>query len=198
MQPLLKNWKNFPPNGGWGMQISVKGQNFQVGGLMPSEVVEKIAKLYRVNGLFKGIGPIWDMCNSVWCKRDPARCGTAGAEQSRYIPKDNTVTSPQQYGPKLWAMLDSFGLKGAFTESAWAMAIAHITRVLDPSNEVDVGCSTCHNEWIDILRESPPSAVKSSRDAARWVFDAHNRVNARTGKRQYVWETAVLRNHWVI
>jgi len=180
------------------MVISVRGQNFSVQDHSPSGIVQKILTIYRNNGITKTTHAVWDDCNKSWCAKAPERCG--GAEdpelKSIYIPSNNTEARPAEYGPKLWAMLDTFGMKGAFDPASWTAAISHISRILNPSLNPDTGCSNCHNEWVDILRESPPSDVTSSKEAARWVFEIHNRVNAKINRPQYVWERAVIKNHW--
>jgi len=198
MEPRVKNWKSFPPRGGWQVTWAEKGQNFPVSALNPDSIVNQIAIIQKRNGTFKGRQPIWDWCNNIWCRRDPARCGAAHAvmQESVRIPADNTSATPAEYGSKLWGMLDTFGMKGAFHEKTWASAIAHISRILNPGTNPETGCSNCHNEWVAILKESPPTQVTNSKDAARWIFETHNRVNRKAGKPQYRWEKAVIKNKW--
>lgn len=200
MEPRLKNWRNYPPPGGWGVTMSMGGQTLSVQAQTPDQVVNKIAIHQKRNAAFKGMQPIWDYCNSIWCKRSPDRCGEVGSvmEKSTFIPANNTEATPAQYGAKLWGMLDTFGMKGAFHEDTWSHAITHIGRILNPDVSPDVGCSECHNEWIKIIKDSPPKDVKNSKDAALWIFEMHNRVNRRAGKPQYKWERAVIKNHWEI
>ena len=201
MEPRLKNWKNYPPPGGWGMTISVKGQTFLVAGHNPDDVVNKIAARQRQNGVFKGMQPIWDMANTHWCKKAPERCGgveAMEAAQSNYIPPDNTLTTPAEYGARLWAMLDTFGMKGAFDAKRWESAIKHLEAILNPSVNEATGCSTCWNEWIEINRVNPWTNVTSSAEAARWVFETHNHVNRKCGKPQFAWARAVKKNAWEV
>ncbi len=188
-----------PPPGGWGRVVSIKGQTFRATGASADAVVKQIIERYRQNGLPINRQKIWDECNAHWCAKAPERCGGAAAlaaSESVYIPADNTKTTPSEYGAKLWGMLDTFGMEGVFSAARWSVAIAHISDILNPSACPQTGCSECHNEWLDILRETPPSTVTNSKEAARWVFQAHNRVNRKAGKPQARWEKMALRNHW--
>lgn len=198
MEPRLKNWKQNPPPGGWGITYTIRGQNFGVMGTNPDMVVKKIIEIQKRNNDFHGHQRVWDYCNRIWCARAPQRCGAVHREleKSVYVPADNTVTTPAQYGPKLWGMLDTFGMKGAFSVPGWLAAMNHISQIFNPTHSPDIGCSTCHNEWINILRDHPPMNVTNSKEAAKWVFEVHNRVNRNAGKPQFKWETAVIRNHW--
>lgn len=50
-------------------------------------------------------------------------------------------------------------------------------------------CPTCAEHWTEYVSQNPPSAF-NRRTLSRYVFDAHNAVNRRIGKRQLSWETA--------
>lgn len=201
MEPRLQNWKHMPPPGGWGRTISIKGQNFQANGPTADAVVRQIIQRYQQNGIPIDRQKIWDECNAHWCAKAPGRCGGQAAieaSKSIYIPKDNTKTTPSEYGSKLWGMLDTFGMAGAFNEGRWRSALEHIRAMLDPGTNPETGCSECHNEWHNILKETPFTDVTNSAEAARWVFQAHNRVNRKAGKPQAKWERMAIRNHWEV
>lgn len=50
-------------------------------------------------------------------------------------------------------------------------------------------CPTCAAHWTDYVSSNPPGAL-NRRTLSRYVFDAHNSVNKRIGKRQISWEAA--------
>jgi len=58
------------------------------------------------------------------------------------------------------------------------------------------GCSRCFNSWKLIISNRPPSLVSSSKEAAVWVFKAHNDVNEKLEKPLMKWEDAVIKYDW--
>lgn len=53
--------------------MDLLGQEFVFTG-GPRAIVKQIASLQKKNGVYESDEPIWDYCNSIWCKRDPKRC----------------------------------------------------------------------------------------------------------------------------
>lgn len=72
-EPTIKNWRNFPPAGGWSIIYTLTGQSFAFTG-SPAKIVEKIRKVQVANEIYDGDGAIWDYVNTIWCQRDPKRC----------------------------------------------------------------------------------------------------------------------------
>jgi hypothetical protein len=74
MKPAIRNWQSQPPTGGWAIEYTLPGtdQKWLFQGL-PHSIVEGIAEVQGANGIFKGYGPVWDMANAIWTKRDPKR-----------------------------------------------------------------------------------------------------------------------------
>ena len=74
MKPAIRNWQSQPPSGGWAIDYTLPGteQKWFFQGL-PNAIVEGIADVQQANKVFVGYGPIWDMCNAIWTKRDPHR-----------------------------------------------------------------------------------------------------------------------------
>ena len=74
MKPAIRNWQSQPPSGGWAIEYTLPGteQKWLFKGL-PHAVVEGIADVQGANKVFEGYGPIWDLCNAIWTKRDPRR-----------------------------------------------------------------------------------------------------------------------------
>jgi hypothetical protein len=72
-EPAIKNWRNFPPSGGWGVTYTLSGQSFSFTGA-PAKIVEQIRKVQVSNGVYESDDAIWDYVNAVWCSRDTTRC----------------------------------------------------------------------------------------------------------------------------
>lgn len=47
-------------------------------------------------------------------------------------------------------------------------------------------CLECRAHWRKALREHPPNLL-NRQTLVRWIFERHNAVNARLGKKQYPW-----------
>jgi len=94
MSPAIRNWQAQPPSGGWSIEYTLPGteQRWLFKGL-PHAIIEGIAEVQQANGIFDGYGPIWDMANAIWTKRDPDRAlgftTTSGQRVQKLV-----VTSP--------------------------------------------------------------------------------------------------------
>lgn len=72
-EPAIKNWRNFPPAGGWSLTYTLQGQSWTFTG-SPKKIVEQIKNKQVVNGVYVSDTDIWNYANGVWCQRDPQRC----------------------------------------------------------------------------------------------------------------------------
>lgn len=72
-EPAIKNWRNFPPAGGWSITYTLTGQSFSFTG-SPKKIVEQIRKVQVANQIYDSDHAIWDFVNGIWCDRDPKRC----------------------------------------------------------------------------------------------------------------------------
>lgn len=73
MEPAIKNWRNFPPIGGWSLEYEEQGQKFNFSG-QPKKILDQIRKVQEANGTYESDGKIWLFMNSIWCERDPKKC----------------------------------------------------------------------------------------------------------------------------
>lgn len=73
MEPAIKNWRNFPPIGGWALDYFEDGQKFNFSG-QPKKILQQIRKVQEANGTFQSEDAIWLYMNRIWCSRDPAKC----------------------------------------------------------------------------------------------------------------------------
>lgn len=176
--------------------------------------MEKIASIQRANSVYQGDQEIWDYCNAVWEAKAPDRVtpsvtqtasavkgiGKSFKHEAERAPINNStahwVQDPAHYGPILWFWLHFFG--HSFNKEEWLTTIARITRILDPVASPGTGCSTCFAEWQAIVSFIPPDAVTDEASAARWSFDAHNRVNKKLKKPVRGWAQCAKLYGWKV
>lgn len=197
--------------GGWSISVFAGGFEHSANGRRPAAVVSSLAAVMERNGIESSLEDLWLLANQEWARRAPARDLTDG-KVFDIAPKSSTAadatgatarkqnaseqTSPKEYGPKVWGMLDLFGMRHRWSQEAWETAIGFATTLLNPDESPATGCSECYNEWKLILSDAPPSQVKDCRNAANWVHWAHDRVNRKLGKQRPSFGAMASQNHW--
>lgn len=73
MEPAIKNWRNFPPPGGWSVDYTEEGQSFNFTG-SPAKIVDQIRKVQQANSTYESDAAIWLYLNTIWCERAPDKC----------------------------------------------------------------------------------------------------------------------------
>lgn len=90
------------------------------------------------------------------------------------------------WGPSAWRFLHAvtfaYPEEPNADQQQAALELFHSLRFMIP-------CGDCCGHYCSEIRSSPPQ-VKSRDALSRWLVDLHNRVNARLGKSQYVYEAA--------
>jgi hypothetical protein len=200
--PAIRNWQMQPPQGGWSVTVSFRGYERFLNGSDPHQILSQAKAFARGVGHTPEPWEIESMLNGVWTSRDPGRAlPTAVHKPTTEGSRKKAATSPAYHGPALygaqiWGWLNTFGMIGSFSPSAWKDAIERTSKLLNPTISPQTGCATCFNEWMDILETNRPEWVANEAMAAKWVFDAHNRVNAKLGKKLMPWDSAVRKFGW--
>ena len=73
MSVAIRNAANYPPEGGWGVSLNIKGQKFSFRGT-PHRIHHQVVQLYKKNKIYEGDDEVWKELNTIWCHRDPSRC----------------------------------------------------------------------------------------------------------------------------
>lgn len=205
-EPAIWNWKVRPVQ--WAIDYEFGGQSFRLtpGTHGPRGVVVGVIRIHESNGKAITEAEAWDICNRVWCARNPVRC-----KDQRYvtgeevpppqkplpgIPEDYRKTTPDEYGPMLWASLHLHGMAVNFDPSRFDATIQQIWVTLHPGWSPKTGCQECFDEFESFLGENPISDVHSPAHAARWGWELHEHVNAKLGKTGLCWEDAVRLYAW--
>lgn len=71
--PALKAWENFPPPGGWSVEVEIGGHTFRLRG-GPHSIRRQYLEICRKNGVSVNQRQAEKLLNTLWCERDPARC----------------------------------------------------------------------------------------------------------------------------
>jgi hypothetical protein len=214
MSCSIRNSQTRPIPGGWSLNYDHNGQAFRITGHSPNAIVERIASIQRANNSYQGDKDIWSYCNAVWEARAPERAvkdepleqkaargiGKSYRHEAERAPVNNSTAhwtqDPAHYGPILWFWLHFFG--HSFNKEEWLMTIGRITKILDPDASPGTGCATCFAEWQAIVSFVPPEVVNDEAAAARWSFDAHNRVNKKLKKPVRGWAQCAKLYGWKV
>lgn len=199
VEPLIRNHKYRPPSGGWAVEVSIGGVPQRFDG-QPRSIANRIYQAYENAGRSVPIKKVWDYLNLTWMQRDPNRSLQFQPKAPHVItdpiaPNAHLDASPSTFGPRLWGYLAVFGMKGHFDKASWLMAISYVTRLLDPATN-PAGCQECHQTWMTWRLDNPADKVENEHQAALWVFELHNLVNKKLGKKVIPLEDAVRINQW--
>lgn len=197
-EPVILNWKNRPPSGGWGVTVSIGGTLETFDG-PPRRIADRIYHAYSRAGRPVPLGRVWDFLNMTWTARDPSRAirqeAVDQAARTIFRPNAHLDSSPATFGPRVWGMLSLFGMKGHFDKLAWLNSVAYVTRLLDPASN-PAGCDECHLTFTSWRLENPPEKIEDEHQASRWIHELHNVVNKKLGKPVIPFEEAVRLNQW--
>lgn len=199
--PAIRNWQYSPPSGGWSVNVEINGFSRFFQGSHPVEILNKVKTFSEQVGYEPEPGEIEAILNAEWISRDPSRGLPTMPPPKPQVPRSRTPSTPRHFPPRdwgrnVWSYLNTFGMVGAFDAAAWGETIRRISKLLNPTVSPLTGCADCFNEWMDILRDTPPEKVSNEILASKWVWSAHNRVNRKLGKKEFSWESAAAQNGW--
>jgi len=75
--PAMRAWENFPPPGGWSVEVEIGGHRFRIRG-GPHTILRRYMELAAKNGESLSLAQAQKNLNVLWCERDPARCRMPG------------------------------------------------------------------------------------------------------------------------
>lgn len=199
--PAIKNWQMSPPAGGWSLTVEVNGFQRFLQGRDPHQVLAQAQTFATQVSYEPEPGEIEALLNAIWAERDPNRALPTApplkpqSQRSRKVSK-LSYFGPTEYGSKVWGWLACFGMPGAFDKDQWMAAIQRTSKLLNPTISSGTGCAQCFEEWMNILQQMKPEEVTNELLAAKFVFNAHNRVNEKLNKRLMRWDNACHVNGW--
>lgn len=200
-EPVIQSWQQSSIPGGWGVMVIVQGQEFYAHGNSPQQVVNNILTLTRVNKAAISKEEAWLLANKRWALVVPDRDMTKGKvhdidekQTARLIAE---ATSPSEYGPSAWGMLNLFGMAHPWDQARWEAAVEFIRILLDPDLSPSTGCSHCAYGMARWLKSNPANKVTSPVQAAKWVYNMHDKVNEALGKPRPSFNAMANLHHWV-
>lgn len=207
--PAISNWQHTPPMGGWNVSVILNDHKIFAQGHTPFAVLSSAMQQAKSIGSDISESEMKEYLNQLWIERDPVRA-IGGQPTPRRVETTETkrVTTtrkggkifigPSRWGTQAWLWLNTFGVPGCFDRIEWESMIRRLERMLSPARSPSTGCSECFKEWLQISKDSNPLSVIDNKQAAKWVFEAHNRVNKKLGKPALSWETVAAVNGWEI
>jgi len=169
-----------PPRGGWTFKL--EGEIIHANS--ESELIDQVRRRRRNNGTFTTDANIEAELWQYLCSREPHRCGMLPHEVPDSKPLQPRVITKEFQGPPIWAFLNTLAVQ-------WVDGLHPY--FLDTCNAIIsiLECPDCRREWSQIMRETPPTSIRSKLQACKWVNMAHNIVNRRRGAADYSYERMI-------
>lgn len=171
-----------PPRGGFnypvGNEIIMKHSE--------GDVLDELRKYRKNNGTYVSDDELLREMWAYWCQREPTRCGMLPHEAEEHAKRNlapRPVTKELQ-GPPIWAFLNTLAVQ--WNDGLHPYFLATCNAIL-----AMMECPDCRREWSQILRETPPTVVKTRLAACQWVNGVHNTVNRRRGVSEYPYDRMV-------
>lgn len=179
--------------GGWGVSYPSGATMFRAEG-PPQQVIDKICQFQKERGVFNSEYAVYLYCVRVWAQRAPDRF------DPKMMPKDvgdsamfsaRKLMTVDDYGPIIWRMFYILHLN--FDKDFFLAMINWVSGVLDPLNHDNdnTGCPMCFDHWVEYLKSSPPTKVRTREDMVRWVMTCHNNVRKSQGKNPFTYADMV-------
>mgnify|MGYP001192353927 FL=1 len=80
--------------------------------------------------------------------------------------------SPDTWGPHLWSVLHSL-----------PESVESVPKIRKCLENLCLPCKDCQDHYESFSAKRPPSLIKDRTEAFQWIFDLHNDVNTRLGKK---------------
>lgn len=202
--PLLRPGKS--PVGGWGVTVDFRGQNVPLRGSRPVDIYNSAVLMHTANGE-PAPDPhvIWFNLNILWVMNThPNFCFTTvtdllaisdinvGQKQDPNVK----VAGPALWGSRGWNFLAIWLAGDSYDWGVFLGLVETVLDMLNPATNPTIGCIDCYRNFsieVGALRESP----KHTREEARlWLFNVHNKANARLGKPVLSFDEAKRVNYW--
>lgn len=196
---------NGRPAGGWWANIPLRGQTVRVNGRTPVETYNASLTLLKRNNIIIRPQDLWVTLNIGWLARTPEKyhgvnyqdlLAAAGAVDSGREDRRRRSYKPSDWGRHAWMWLNLFLAREEFHYRDFLTQCLYVLDLLNPNTNSELGCNDCYREWgmlVEDLKKNPGM----DRDGARkWLWEAHNAVNKRIGKRELTFEQAAKAAFW--
>lgn len=194
------------PSGGWTFSFILNSVQHNIPKKRrPQEVAAAVAAIFQSNGKPLSTIDLWLNLNLFWFDRvDPIHWLVSKDELlSVAAPNGNaesvpmtTNTPPQIWGSRAWQFMALY-LAGTNYSATEFLAICRtVLDLLNPALNPNIGCQDCYLEFSRAYGNLTISPPKNRTDARQWLWAFHNSVNARIGKPEITFDTAVRLNYW--
>lgn len=200
--PLLAG--NYRPHGGWTARFRINGIDRMYQGRTAQEVARKVSSDHADNNVPLTGADVWLNLNLQWMEKTPLSRFTVEKGELTKAINDGTepektlrkTYAPEVWGSRAWNWLGLFLAQDNYSSGAFLQELEQVLLLLNPNTNPSIGCVRCFTEFsqeLSTIRLNPP---QTQEDARRWLWDFHNRVSRRIGKREIDYSTAQKLNFW--
>lgn len=201
---LLRPGKN--PAGGWSVTVDFRGQTVPLRGSRPADIYNAAVLMHTANG--EPAPPphvIWFNLNILWVTNaHPNSCFTTVTDLIALSSENDThrtdpnvkVAGPSLWGSRAWNFMALWLARDSYDWDVFSGLVESVLDMLNPATNPTIGCIDCYRNFsieVGLLRNSP----KLTKEEARlWLFNVHNKANARLGKPVLSFDEAKRVNYW--
>ncbi len=193
------------PRGGWRVSFIVKKNKSTVSGATPNEVFNKSKKLLTDNGVDISDDNLWFTLNYQWMSRvsDNNMVVPKNIIEAAVVGHEHDATPHEYHHPSEWGSIEWNAMANylnvddsSYSFNEFVSRVETTLKLLNPVHASRIGCIECFREfskYVSMLRTNP---IHKLADARQWLFNTHNKVNAKLGKSVITYKQAQQLNRW--
>lgn len=178
------------PANGWRVTLPVNGVNTTIEGNTPFEVYNATVVTLQRNGITLNVVDIWFNLNLQWVARCERYAVASVADLMSYavtgeqVPQSPGLRNykPGDWGSIAWNWLNLFLAKDTFNYNEFLLQLRYVWDMLNPATNPGIGCADCYREFSILFQTINNKPLTTQEEARRWLWETHNKVNARLGK----------------
>lgn len=201
--PLVSGMKR--PATGWTVRFRLNGVDKVVHGNNPQAVGNRARETLKQADVTFTEADLWLNLNLQWMEKmehrnfkvDHAKLAalvqTEGVSEA---PTQRKTFTPEQWGSIAWKWLGLYLAQDNYNPEDFLRQLETVLVMLSPSSNPTIGCIRCFSEWSAVMANTRHNMPKTLEEARKWLWQEHNKVSGRLGKRQLSFEEAQRANLW--
>ena len=193
------------PRGGWSVSFTINFNRVTIKANNARNVFTRSKKILHHNGIELSDKNIWLSLNAQWLTRvDDKDFLVSKKEFNKIIgSEEEDYTHEDYHHPSTWGSVEwnslAFYLNvdpEYYSYETFISRCSVVLTLLDPSKSSRVGCVDCYKEFSALLDDLKTNPLYKLEEARKWLFNAHNLVNKKIGKKVIDFKTAKRLNKW--
>ena len=193
------------PRGGWTAAFTINFNRLTVKANNARNVFTRAKKILTHNEINISDKNLWLSLNAQWISRvDDKNFLTDKSTFIALLEEDEEdYTHNDYHHPRTWGSIEwkslAFSLnidKEFYSYDTFYNRCIVTLELLDPSKSSRVGCVDCFKEFSKYVAELSNDPIYTLSKAREWLFNTHNKVNAKIGKPVVDFKTAKKVNKW--